>query len=136
MELMYFISGVLVTGTIYAVVLLRKNQSHYHDALARLQSYQNISSIRLSDIKEEINDIGMLIRDVESKMEKDQYASVSELNKKIDEIGELATKTNFKLGEANKVFNKNITDISSEMQQLKNNVKALGQDPNFLQRYS
>lgn len=135
MELMYFISGILVAGTTYATVLLRKNQSNYQDALARLQSYQNISSMRLSDLEEEIKEVGMLIRDVEAKMEKDQYASVSELNKKIDEIGGLATKTNSKLGEANKVFNKNLSDMSNEMQQLKINLKALGQDPNMLSRY-
>ena len=54
MELLYFISGVLSIGTVYAIVLLRKNQSNYHDALARLQSFQNISSIRHRELDEDL----------------------------------------------------------------------------------
>lgn len=135
MELMYFILGILVAGTTYATILLRKNQSNYQDALTRLQSYQNISSIRFEEYKDELEDLKLSLRDIQNKMEKDQYESVSEVNKKIDEIGELAIKTNSKLGEANRIFNKNLSDMSNEMQQLKINVKALGQDPNMLSRY-
>ena len=83
----------------------------------------------------ELNDLKLLILDIQSNMEKDQYASVAELNKQISELGELANSTNSRLGESNKVFTKNISDVFSEIQQLKNNLKALGQDPNFLSRY-
>jgi hypothetical protein len=37
MELLYFISGILSVGVTYGIILLRKNQNNYHDALARLQ---------------------------------------------------------------------------------------------------
>lgn len=135
MELMYFISGILVAGTTYATMLLRKNQSSYKDALARLQSYHNISSLREAEIGEELNDLKILIMDIQSSMEKDQYDSLSNINKKIGEIENLAKSTNNRLGEANKIFTKNASDAFSEIQQLKNNLKILGQDPNMLSRY-
>lgn len=135
MELMYFISGILVAGTTYATMLLRKNQSSYKDALARLQSYHNISSLREAEIGEELNDLKILIMDIQSSMEKDQYDSLSNINKKIGEIENLAKSTNNRLGEANKIFTKNASDALSEIQQLKNNLKILGQDPNMLSRY-
>ena len=50
MELLYFISGILTVGVTYGIILLRKNQNNYHDALARLQHHQNISSIREGNI--------------------------------------------------------------------------------------
>ena len=92
MELIYFISGILVAGTTYAIVLLKRNQSNYKDALARLQSHQNISSIRYANLEDEIKTAGHLIADVQAGMEKDQYESVSEINKKIDEVGNMAYK--------------------------------------------
>ena len=56
MELLYYICGILSVGIIYAIFLLRRNQTHYHDALARLQSHQNISSIRNGDVKEKLHE--------------------------------------------------------------------------------
>ena len=76
-----------------------------------------------------------MIADVQAGMEKDQYESVSEINKKIKEIGELAQANNSKLTETTKVFNKNLSDAFNEIQQMKKSLKALGQDPNFLSRY-
>lgn len=135
MELLYFISGILSVGVVYGITLLRTVKSSHTDLLERHQSYQNISSLRMEDLVNELNDLKLLILDIQSNMEKDQYASVAELNKQISELGELANSTNSRLGESNKVFTKNISDVFSEIQQLKNNLKALGQDPNFLSRY-
>ena len=135
MELLYFISGVLSIGTVYAIVLLRKNQSNYHDELARLQSFQNICSIRKNEVSDELRDLNILIGDIQSSMEKDQYESLSELNKELGSIRKLANVTNQKLGESNQVFNKNINDVVREIQQIKNNVKIMGQDPNVIDRF-
>jgi len=135
MELLYFISGILSIGTVYAIVLLRKNQSNYHDALARLQSFQNICSIRKNEVSDELRDLNILIGDIQSSMEKDQYESLSELNKELGSIRKLANATNQKLGESNQVFNKNINDVVREIQQIKNNVKIIGQDPNVIDRF-
>ena len=135
MELLYFISGILTVGVLYGIRLLRTIKSSHTDLLARYQSQSNISSIRYSDLEDEIKTAGQLIADVQAGMEKDQYESVSEINKKIKEIGELAQANNSKLTETTKVFNKNLSDAFNEIQQTKKSLKALGQDPNFLSRY-
>lgn len=135
MELLYFISGVLSIGTVYAIVLLRKNQSNYHDALARLQSFQNISSIRHRELDEDLKNLKEVSNDLLSKLEKDQYSSVAEINKELGLVRELANATNNKLAESNQVFNKNVNDVLREIQQIKTNIKILGQDPNVIDRF-
>jgi hypothetical protein len=135
MELLYFISGVLSIGTVYAIILLRKNQSNYHDALARLQSFQNISSIRHRELDEDLKNLKEVSNDLLSKLEKDQYSSVAEINKELGMVRKLANATNNKLGESNQVFNKNVNDVLREIQQIKTNIKILGQDPNVIDRF-
>ena len=88
MELLYFICGILSVGITYAVVLLKKNQSNYHDALARLQHHQNISSIRSGDMKEKIKYVEDTMIDIQSNMEKDQYKNLSKINKQLSDIND------------------------------------------------
>ena len=135
MELLYFISGILTVGVLYGIRLLRTVKSSHTDLLARYQSQSNISSIRFADLDEEIKTAGRLIADVQAEMEKDQYAALSEINKEISEVKALADSTNNRLGDTDKKFTNNIRDILNEIQQLKVNVKALGEDPNFLSKY-
>ena len=135
MELLYFISGILSVGVIYGVYLLRTVKSSHTDLLDTFTKSQYISSTRREEIKEELGDLKLLIVDIQANMEKDQYENLGNINKRVRELEELANATNSRLGESNKVFNKNVTDVFNEIQQLKNNLKALGQDPNMLNRY-
>jgi len=68
-------------------------------------------------------------------MEKDQYESLSEINGKLRDGILLAESNNRKISENAKVFNKNVTDAFNEINGLKQNIKALIQDPNMLTRY-
>jgi archaellum component FlaC len=68
-------------------------------------------------------------------MEKDQYESLSSINKRIKELDAVAYENLNKIQQSNKVFNKNITDAFNEISGLKQNIKALAQDPNMLTRY-
>ena len=135
MELLYYLCGILSVGIIYAVLLLNKLKSSYTDALTRLQHHQNISTLNKTNLEEELGDIRLLVGDIQNNMEKDHYASVSEINASIKDITE---KTNNTL-ELHKIeamnTDKNFSKVFSEIQQLKKNLKALGQDPNFLSRY-
>ena len=135
MELLYFICGILSVGITYAVVLLKKNQSNYHDALARLQHHQNISSIRSGDMKEKIKYVEDTMIDIQSNMEKDQYKNLSKINERLKKLDELANANSTRISESNTVNTKTMTDAFNEIQQIKNNLKALGEDPNFLNRY-
>jgi predicted nuclease with TOPRIM domain len=135
MELLYFISGILSVGVLYGVILLRNVKSSHTDLLARLESQLNISSLREADKLGKIEDLNELVMDIQSNMEKDQYENLSSINKELESLSNLANETKSKLGESNAVLNKNITDAFNEIMQLKNNLKALSQDPNMLSRY-
>lgn len=135
MELLYFICGILSVGITYAVVLLKKNQSNYHDALARLQHHQNISSIRYGDMNDDLKAVEDLVMDIQSNMEKDQYKNLSKINERLKVLDELANANSTRISESNTVNTKTMTDAFNEIQQIKNNLKALGEDPNFLNRY-
>ena len=109
MELIYFISGILSVGVIYGVRLLRGVQFSHEQLLERHQSQSNISSIRGADLDHQLDGLKLLIGDIQSKMENDQYKNLSELNKKNKELSGLINKVQSDLKESNKVFNKNVT---------------------------
>jgi flagellar capping protein FliD len=132
MELLYFISGILTVGIVYSILLLRKNQSSYADAIERLQSHQNLSSIRFGDMDEEIDRINLYTLDIKSKLEKDQYTSVAEINKKLEELNSMVNVMNNRLGVNQKVMETSISKTTTEINTLNNRLKALGQDPNFI----
>ena len=135
MELLYFIGGVLSVGVIYGVRLLRSVKSSHTELLARHQSQSNISSIRNADIDDTIDGLKLLVNDIQSNMVKDQYESLSEINGKLRDGILLAEANNRKISENAKVFNKNVTDAFTEIQQIKNHIKIMAQDPNMTSNY-
>jgi hypothetical protein len=135
MELIYFISGILTVGIIYGIVLLRGVKSSHTELLARHQSQSNISSIRNSEFKEKYRDLKLLIGDIQMSMEKDQYESLSEISRRINELDAVAYKNLENAGLTRQTNDSNFGKIFNEIQQLKTNIKTLGQDPNFLSRY-
>ena len=135
MELLYFISGVLSVGILYGVKLLRSVKSSHTELLARHQSQSNISSIRNADVDDEIDNLKVLVKDIQANMEKDQYESLSSINKRIKELDTVAYGNVSKIEQSNKVFNKNVTDAFNEIMQLKNTIKFMAQDPNMTSNY-
>lgn len=135
MELLYFISGILSVGVIYGIKLLRSVKSSHTELLSSFNKSSHISSARRADLRDEIEDIKTLIMDIQSNMEKDQYESLGNINKRIKELDSVAYENLNKIQQSSQVFNKNITDAFNEIQQLKTNLKALAQDPNMLTRY-
>ena len=135
MELLYFINGILTVGIVYGIILLRAVKSSHTELLARHQSQSNTSSIRNADLDDQLDSLKLLIGDIQSSMEKDQYESLSEINGKLRDGILLAEANNRKIADNAKVFNKNITDAFTQIQQLRGNIKILGQDPNMSSRY-
>jgi cellobiose-specific phosphotransferase system component IIB len=135
MELLYFISGILSVGVVYGIKLLRTVKSSHTDLLERYQSQSNISSIRNADLDDQLDSLKLLIGDIQANMEKDQYESLGNINKRIKELDTVVYGNVDKIKQSNQVFNKNVTDAFNEIQQLKRGLKALGQDPNMLSRY-
>ena len=135
MEIIYFISGILTVGVGYGVVLLRKVKSSHTELLERYQSQSNISSIRESDFEVKIKDLNTLLLDIQGKMEKDQYASISEINERIKFLEGLITKNTQNINNAANTFNKDIAEVFSQINQLKRNLNKIGEDPNMVSRY-
>ena len=135
MEIIYFISGILTVGVGYGVVLLRKVKSSHTELLERYQSQSNISSIRESDFDVKIKDLNTLLLDIQGKMEKDQYASISEINERIKFLEGLITKNTQNINKSANTFNKDIAEVFNQTSQLKRNLKKLGEDPNMVSRY-
>ena len=135
MELLYFISGILTVGVGYGVVLLRKVKSSHTELLERYQSQSNISSIRESDFEVKIKDLNTLLLDIQGKMEKDQYASISEINERIKFLEGLISKNTQNTNNAANTFNKDIAEAFSQISQIKRNLNKIGEDPNMVSRY-
>ena len=135
MELIYFISGILTVGIVYGIILLRAVKSSHTELLERYRLQSNLSSIRNADLDDQLDNLKLLIGDIQSKMEKDQYESLSEINKRIKELDAVAYKNVENIKQSSQVFNKNVTDAFNEITQLKQNLKILGQDPNMISRY-
>lgn len=135
MEILIYISGLLTTlGMVIGVIAFKLNKK-YVDLLGKTQSISNISSIRNAESITKLRDLEVLIGDIQNAMEKDQYESLSEINGKLRETILLAERNNRKIGENAKVFNKNVTDAFTQIQQLRSNIKALSQDPNMSSNY-
>lgn len=131
MELLYFISGILSVGILYSISLLRTVKSSHTELLKKYQSQSNISSIRFDEFKDELEDLNYLVMDIQKKMEKDQYESVSGINKRIKELDTIVNDTLDKVKFTNQSSDKNFSTVFSEIQQIKKNFKALSQD-NFI----
>ena len=135
MEIIYFISGILTVGIGYGVVLLRKVKSSHTELLKKYQSQSNISSIRESDFDVRIKDLNTLLLDIQGKMEKDQYASISEINERIKFLEGLISKNTQNTNNVANTFNKDIAEAFSQINQLKRNLNKIGEDPNMVSRY-
>lgn len=135
MEVLYFISGVLTVGVLYGIKLLRTVKSSHTDLLARYQSQSNISSIRYGDLSEDLKTVEDLVMDISLKMEKDQYAALSEINKDIEGIKNQVYNIQERQDQGNQQKMKLISDNINDIQQLKQGVKTLRQNPNFTTNY-
>ena len=91
--------------------------------------------MRSIDVDEAIEDLRLLVSDIQSNMEKDQYESLSEINGKLRDGILLAEANNRKIADNAKVFNKNVTDAFTQIQQIRNSVKTLAQNPNMTSNY-
>ena len=135
MELLYFIAGILSVGVVYGVVLLNKVKSTHTDLLAKTDIQSNLSSIQMTELREEVEEFKKLIFDVKSQMDKDQYESLTGINKRIEELDKVAYGNLEKADKNNQVIEKNISTLFSELGQVKQTVKIMSQDPNFTRTF-
>lgn len=135
MELIYFISGILVTGVVYGANLLRHIKSSHTELLNKYDKSNAITSLRHSEMDEKVNDMKLYVGDIQAKLDKDTYKETVKLKKILDTFNNDLTRLESKSNDKDKMYIKNIEDMSTEINSLKIQVKRLGEDPNFISRY-
>ena len=135
MELIYFISGILTVGIVYGVNLLRHIKSSHTELLAKYQSHSNISSIRSSEMDEKIRDMEAYVGDIQTKLEKDSYKATTRLSKDMEKQFQIVGKLDSKVVNNINTTEKSLEKAFTEIQTMKNQIRVLGEDPNFISRY-
>lgn len=135
MELIYFISGILTVGIVYGVNLLRHIKSSHTELLTKYQSQSNISSIRSSEMDEKIRDMEVYVGDIQTKLEKDSYKATTRLSKDMEKQFQIVGKLDSKVVNNINTTEKSLEKAFTEIQTMKNQIRALGEDPNFISRY-
>jgi uncharacterized membrane protein (DUF106 family) len=77
MEILIYISGLLTTFIAVLLVSAIKINRKYNLLLDSNQHISNISSIQNGEMREQIDDMRLLMVDIQNTMEKDQYESLS-----------------------------------------------------------
>ena len=135
MELIYFISGILTVGVGYGMWLLTKVRSSHKELLRSNQHSTNISSARYGEMREKVDEMNAYVRDIESQLSKDGYMSTQKLSKRMTKL-ETSLDTHKKALDVDvRTSDTSFSKAFTEIQTIKKNLKALGQDPNFLNRY-
>jgi len=136
MEILIYISGLLTTLIAALIVVSTKLNRKYCELLESNQSISNKSFTRMTYTQEQLDILQTTMREIQDTMKKDQYESLSGINKELDTTGKLALSNNRKIGENAKVFNKNITDILTEIQQINKRIKIVSQDQTGTSNYT
>lgn len=136
MEILIYISGLLTTLIAALIVVSTKLNRKYGELLESNQSISDTSSIRMTYTQEQLDILQEAMWDIQDTMKNDQYESLSGINKELDTTGKLALSNNRKIGENAKVFNKNITDILTEIQQINKRIKVVSQDQTGTSNYT
>jgi len=136
MEILIYISGLLTTLIAALIVVSTKLNRKYGELLESNQSISNKSFTRMTYTQEQLDILQTTMREIQDTMKKDQYESLSGINKELDTTGKLALSNNRKIGENAKVFNKNITDILTEIQQINKRIKIVSQDQTGTSNYT
>ena len=86
-------------------------------------------------MQEKLDNMTGHMNEVKEIMEKDSYENLTKIKKRIGNMGEdIANIQNILNNDVN-ATEKNFNKAFTEIQTIKNNIKALGADPNFLNRY-
>ena len=81
-----FINGALLLATVYYVITAHKTKVAYEAMLEHQSSLQTKQSYENQLLREKAGDMEVLIVDIQSNMEKDNYSDLSNINKKIQSI--------------------------------------------------
>ena len=135
MELIVFllaiVNGSLIIATgyyTYTSVRLERANSGLKDELARTKSHM---SIMRSDLEEKLKDITTLTMDITTKMEKDNYSDLANLNEKITALTKVAENH----AQSFQVHQKFENRVSEKFTSLERKIKAMEDNPSLNRDY-
>jgi len=134
MELLYFIVGgicVIVLNNAWRILKIKNEHIKLSLDVDDLESEVDRLSLGIS---EDINKLKSQISSITHKLKEDSYQDLSGINKQLLELNKFSNAMNNRFGDSIKYSEKQLSGVFSEIQQLKNNIKALNQDPNIINR--
>lgn len=126
-----FINGSLLLATVYYVIQSHQVKVSYESMLEHQSALQARQSYENQLLREKTEGMEVLIMDIQSNMEKDNYSDLSKIHVKIRAIEEVVENhaTSWKLEEK---FQQKVHESIGSLNQWK---KRLGDDPTLVRGY-
>jgi len=126
-----FLNGGFAVAIVYYAKEIYGVKSKYEEMLASQSSLQNQQTIQNQMLREKAEELGILIMDIQTKMEQDNYADLSKLNKQIKDI-ELVVQNHALSWQQEQMFEKKVQESLGNIKQW---MKRMGDDPTLIRGY-
>lgn len=129
--LLTFFNGGLAITIVYYFIAIQKVKVAYEAMLASQSSLQNQQTIQNTMLREKADDLDMLILDIQSKMDEDNYADLSKINGKIKAL-EQVLESHARSWQMEQAFEKKVQESLANIKQW---MKKMGDDPTLIRGY-
>ena len=126
-----FINGMVLLATVYYVITIHKTKVAYESMLEQQSSLQAKQSYENQLLREKAKDMEVLIMDIQTNMEKDNYSDLSKINDKVRTL-ETILENHAKSWQAEQMFEKKVQESLSNIKQW---IKRMGDDPTLIRGY-
>ena len=126
-----FVNGGFAVAVVYYAKEIYTVKSKYEDMLTSQSSLQNQQTVQNQMLREKAEELDMLIMDIQSNMEKDNYSDLSKINKKIQDIEGIINNHSMSW-KAEQAFEKKVMDSLGNIKQW---MKRMGDDPSLIRGY-
>ncbi len=126
-----FVNGGFAVAVVYYAKEIYTVKSKYEDMLTSQSSLQNQQTVQNQMLREKAEELDMLIMDIQTKMEQDNYADLSKLNKQIKDI-ELVVQNHALSWQQEQMFEKKVQESLGNIKQW---MKRMGDDPTLIRGY-
>lgn len=126
-----FINGALLLATVYYVITAHKTKVAYESMLEHQSSLQARQSYENQLLREEAEGMNLLITDIQSNMEKDNYSDLGSINNKIMAL-ETVVENHAQSFKLTQDFEKRMLENIANINQWR---KRMGEDPTLIRGY-
>mgnify|MGYP003654587579 FL=1 len=135
MDIIYFISGILTIGVIYAIALLRSVKSKHALLQSRYQSFILTTSSRYDEMIQLVEDTTDQMNSIKDMMGEDKYQSVILLTQRLDTIDMNANKEIIRQLEKYNETQRLLLNQTNDLAMVKRQLIKFEKDPDMLSRY-